>query len=218
MAEEQDDFSAGGLATARLADFLQTLAKKGVTQSQVSAKAGLPPQYLSDIKQGRRPMTELVARRLGEKFDVNFEWFLGTSDSMESPKPRSAAMPGTRTAWLPLFSHPIEGEPRAHPQWDGAGIEIAGAAAARLVLSQHPYVLRFGHDDVQGRLQQGDLILISQAPNEAAEFHVVRYRKKSFLARAEKDGGWSRVANGNELPADCPVTGHCVGIIWSSLV
>jgi hypothetical protein len=75
----------------------------------------------------------------------------------------------------------------------------------------------FAANDVQGRLQQGDLILISQTPNVDANIHVVSYRKKSFLARANKNGSWNRVANGNELPSDCPATGHCIGIIWSAL-
>jgi transcriptional regulator with XRE-family HTH domain len=218
MAKGSEDFSSAGLASQRLKDFLELLTQQGFTQAQIAAKAGLPPQYVSDIKRGRRPMTELVARRLGEGFDVDFQWLMGTSASMERPQPQSAAIPASSVLWLPLFSHPVEGQPRAHPKWDGSGIEIAGVAAAKLVLSKDPYILRFGHNDIQGHLRRGDLILISQVQSEDARIHVIRYRKKSYLARANKDGSWSRVANGNRLPSDCPVTGHCVGIVWSSLL
>ncbi|MCE9555386.1 MAG: helix-turn-helix domain-containing protein [Planctomycetes bacterium] len=218
MAKENEDLLAAGLATQRLNALLELLAEQGFTQIQIAAKGGLPPQYISDIKRGRRPMTELVARRLGEEFDVNFQWLMGTSNSMENPMPRSVAAMASSTVWLPLFPHPIEGEARAHPKWGGAGIEVAGIAAAKLVLSKNPYILRFGHNDIQGRLRQGDLILISQVASADAEIHVVHHRKKSFLARATKGGSWSRVANGNVLPSDCPVTGHCVGIVWSSLL
>jgi transcriptional regulator with XRE-family HTH domain len=62
-------------ATQRLNDFLELLSVQGYTQTQIAAKAGLTPQYLSDIKRGHRPVTELVARRLGEPFDVSFQWF-----------------------------------------------------------------------------------------------------------------------------------------------
>ena len=217
MAKGKEDFSTVGMAAKRLNDLLELQTEQGFTQAQIAAKAGLPPQYISDIKKSRRPMTELVARRLGEEFNVNFQWLMGTSNSMENPKPQSAGVTANTILWLPLFPHPIEGEPRSHPKWDGAGIEVAGVAAARLVLSKFPYVLRFGRDDVQGRIRQGDLILISQVSSEDAEIQVVRYRKKSFLARANKDGSLSRVADGNRLPGDCPVTGHCVGIVWSSL-
>ena len=184
---------------------------------EVAAKSGLPAQYLSDVKRGRRPMTELIARRLGGRFGVDFQWFLGGSSSMEVPQSQSAGLPATSALWLPLFPFPIDCAPRAHPQWDGAGVEVAGAAAAKLVLARHPYVLRFGRTDIQGRLMKGDLILISQQPDEDAQIHVVRHRKKSYLARAAKGGTWIRVADGTELPSSCPATGHCVGVVWSSL-
>jgi len=50
---------------------------------------------------------------------------------------------------------------------------------------------------------------------ELSEF---RYRKKSFLARANEDGSWSRVANGDDLPNNCLATGHCVRIVWSARI
>jgi hypothetical protein len=217
MTKDNQDLSAAGHATLRLNDLLALLAEQELTQAQIAVKAGLPPQYISDIKRGRRPMTELVARRLGEEFDVNFQWLMGTSNSMENPTPQMAAAAASPLC-LPLFTHPIEGEPRQHPKWNGAGVEIAGVAAGRLALTRYPYILQFGHDDEQGRLRRGDLILISQVPSDAADIQVVSYRKKSFLARANEDGSWSRVANNNKLPSDCAVTGHCVGIVWASLL
>jgi hypothetical protein len=97
-------------------------------------------------------------------------------------------------------------------------VELAGVAAGKIGLAKGPYVLQFGHNDRRGRLKRGDLILISQAPNANAEIHVVRYRKQQFLARANRGGSWTRVANDKTLPGDCPATGHCVGIVWSALV
>ena len=217
MNKPNQGTSSAQLATQRLNQFLKTLHEQGFSQTQVAAKAGLPAQYLSDIKRGQRPMTELVARRLGEEFDTNFQWLLGTSDSMENPSPRSSAFSSGSSVWLPLFSHPIEGEPRAQSTWDGTGVEVAGAAAAKLISSKLPYVLRFSRDDVQGRLRKGDLVLISQAADVEAEINVVRHRKKLFLARRDDTGTWIRVGNGHELPPECPVFGHCVGVVWSPL-
>lgn len=217
MESKAAEYSTSALTKEHVGHLLDLLSGQGMTQVKVASKAGLPAQYLSDIKQGRRPMTELVARRLGEEFDVNFQWLLGTSGTMENPKPHSSASPTGSNLWIPLFPHPIAGEPRAHPDWDGAGVEVAGAAAARLLRAKFPYVLQYGHDDIEGRLQQGDLILVSQAPVGDTEISVISYRKKSFLARRSDKGGWIRVANGKELSADCPIAGHCIGIIWSSL-
>lgn len=215
MNNHNQNFSKDELSAERLSDLLKLLSAQGHTQTQIAQRAALPPQYISDIKQGRRPMTELVARRIGDEFDVNFQWLLGQSDTME--KTAIVANEGNRP-WLPLFREPIEGEPRSHKKWSGAGLEISGVPAGRIALYTQPYILQYGRDDVQGRLQRGDLILITQEVRETAEIQVVRYRRKLHLARREvADGAWFRVANNNELPADSPVLGHCVGVIWSPI-
>ena len=155
MTDTPKSLPLQNLSRRRLADFLQRLARQGLTQQQVASRANLPPQYLSDLKCGRRPMTELVARRLGEEFDINHHWLLGTSNTMEPPEPRSghsAALPAGN--WLPVWNIPIEGDPRANSAWDETMVEISGAAADKLVHAQFPYALRFGHNDVKGRLAQ----------------------------------------------------------------
>jgi transcriptional regulator with XRE-family HTH domain len=217
MAKDLDEMTVAAIATQRFNGLLDALLEQGHTQAQIAAEVGIPPQYLSDIKRGKRPMTELIARRLGEGFSFNHRWLMGTSDTMESPAQHSSAA-ADKAVWLPLFPYPIEGEPRQNLKWTGAGVEIAGVAAGKIGLARYPYVLQFGHGDVQRRLQQGDLILISQAMNPAAEIHVVRHRNKHFLARANQDGSWARVANDNQLPSHCPATGHCIGIVWSALI
>jgi len=218
MLSESDDSSARELPARRLNQFLESLAVQGITQVEVAAQAGLPPQYLSDIKRGRRPMTELVARRLGDKLGVNYQWLMGSSDLIDRSSASGPFGSNTDLLWLPILPHPIDGDPRQHPKWTGAGVHIAGLAAAKVDLKSHPYVLEFGQNDKAGRLHRGDHLLIVQKPNADAEIHVVRHRKKSFLARKGKRGEWIRVADRPPLPRDCPATGHCAGIVWSSLV
>jgi transcriptional regulator with XRE-family HTH domain len=226
MTDPSDPLQVENLSRQRVVDLLELLARQGLTQQQVASRANLPGQYVSDMKHGRRPVSELAARRIGAEFDVNYKWLLGTSNSMESPESRSGYSAASSDAsptgsWLPLLSFPIEGEPRAHPAWDSTMVEIAGAAADKLVFARLPYALRFGHDDVQGRLRKNDLVLISQTPSADAEISVVRFKKKLFLARRRAET-WERVAKGNKkesiLPRDeCTEVGHCVGIIWGSL-
>lgn len=218
MANEKTNVSLAELATQRLNELLTDLLAQGLTQTQIAARAAIPPQYLSDIKRGERPLTELVARRLGEEFDCDYAWLLGASDTMEKPTPRSRMGAAGNVVSLPMFPFPIAGDPRQHAAWKGTWIEVAGAAARRIDSATHPYVLEFERDDVLGRLRPGDLVLMSQSPNPDAEIHVVCYRKKYFLARAGEAGGWRRVADGNELPDDCPSVGHCLGIVWAALV
>lgn len=219
MPAPSEDFRVENLSRQRLADFLEILTQRGLTQQQVGARAGLPAQYLSDMKHGRRPVTELAARRLGEEFDVNHEWLLGTGSTMEPVRTNASTSPGNPGGtWLPLFPHPVEGEPRSLPEWDGTSLEVSGAAAAKVLLARWPYVLRFDRDDVRGRLRRGDLILVSQVPSDEAEISVVKYRGKLFLARPDPTGSWERAGNGDHLPETCAIAGHCLGIVWSSLL
>jgi transcriptional regulator with XRE-family HTH domain len=224
MSDQSDPLQPENLSRQRVNDLLELLAQQGLTQQQVASRANLPGQYLSDMKRGRRPVTELVARRLGEQFDVNYEWLLGTSNRMESSQTQpgfSAASSDASPAgsWLPVLSFPIDGEPRANPEWDGTRVEIAGAAVDKLLLAKFPYALRFGHDDVRGRLRKNDLVLISQSPSPDAEIRIVESKKNKqrFLARSMEEA-WERVATGTKLPRNkWTEVGHCVGILWASL-
>ncbi len=217
MPPDSDSFHPGELGLERLCDLLERLTQQGISQQQVAIRAGIPPQYLSDIKNGRRPMTELVARRIGHEFQVNYEWLLGTSDTIEPVVLRTSTQQQSGGNWLPVFPHPITGDPQCHHKWDGTGLQVAGAAAAKLGRLNWPYILRFGADDTRNRLKRGDLVLISQSLSEDAEIHVVECRRQFVLARKKPDGTWERLAKGDRLPASTPVAGYCVGIIWSDL-
>ena len=190
-------------------------AKKELAKSQVARRANVPPQYVSDVRNGRRPLTELFARRLAEEFGFNFQWLLGLEDSPERvvlsipPSPREKL-------WLPMIGEAIAGEPREHPRWGGAYTEVSGIAAAKAARAVQPYVLQLGHGDREGRLRKGDFVLVSQATAENPELSIVRSGKKILLAR--KNGAkWLRADTGEPLRGDCDVTGHCLGVVWSAL-
>lgn len=214
--EARFDMTEPGSNNARLNEMLQTLAAGGLTQQQIAARAGLPAQYLSDLKNGRRTLTELTARRIGDEFGVNYEWLLGTSNLMELTSLSSdSAQTSEGTIWLPCFPWPITGTPRNHPDWDGTSVELAGAAAAKASMATDPYVLRFGRNDVEGRLRKDDLLLITQTPDVKTEIAVVKSGRKLHLARHEA-GQWEKVAGGTLQGTDT-VLGRCLGIVWASL-
>lgn len=218
MPPNTDISDVGQLCRERLCQLIEHLALLGVSQQQVALRAGVPPQYLSDIKNGRRPMTELVARRIGHEFHLNYEWLLTLSDTLDPIVLHTAthASPSVGT-FLPVFSDPISGDPQSHSKWDGTSLQITGAAAAKLFVLKWPYVLRFGNNDARGRLRRSDLVLISQSLSDDAEIHVVEYRRQFVLARKKLDGSWERLAKRAKLPASTPVAGYCVGIVWSDL-
>jgi hypothetical protein len=213
----ENEFSLQNISQQRFNDLLTMLAEQGVNQVQLASRTGIPTQYLSDIKHARRPMTELVARRIGGEFSINYKWLMGQSELMDSSESLSESSVTNRFPGVPVFPHPIEGEPRSQQSWDGTMIELSGPAASKLTTAKWPYILRFAHNDCAGRLHRGDLILISQSANANAEIFVVRHRKKAFLARKNNDETWMRVAKGVVLPETCPCIGYAIGIIWSSL-
>jgi transcriptional regulator with XRE-family HTH domain len=199
----------------RLTEVLDQLAKQGLSQQQVAGRAGIPPQNLSDIKNGRRAMTELIARRVADVAGVSFEWLCGHA-AKQAPSAAEHGQYGTICS-LPLFEHPVNGDPRRLPEWSGAVVEVSGVAAAKLSFSTWPYVLRYGAKDCRDRLKKGDLILVSQQINLDAAIQVVKFKGKMHLARPCGEDQWERVADGQTLSAPTEAAGHCLGVIWSLL-
>ena len=216
--KETENQPDAAIATQRFNEFLEMQRLQGVTQAEIAVRAGIPPQYLSDIKRGVRPVTELIARRLAGAFIFDYRWLLGIKPSMELPMRSVIAASGSTTVRLPLLTRAIEGEPRLSRRWTGTEVELAGVAAGKVGLATLPYVLQLDRKDTKRRVKKGDLILISQAPNSGAEIQIIRYRGKSLLVRANRDGSWARIDFHTELPSDSPVTGHCIGIVWAALV
>jgi len=211
MSNGSPDVPAAELAHQRLEHLLEELKAQGLSQQQIARRANIPAAYLSQLKNRDRDMTELVARRLGDEFDLDFEWLLGRSSAPQRPTMKSAG------PWVPLFDEPIEGEPQSHPRWDGASVQVAGPAAGRLAHAPRAYILRISSPDAERRLHPGDLVLLAQSPAMAAEIHVVRDRGHLLLARHAPHHHWQRVDNGKRLPARSVAVGHCVGIVWSDL-
>jgi transcriptional regulator with XRE-family HTH domain len=203
------------LPARRLVELLQTLAEQRITQTEVARRAMVPPQYLSDTKNGRRPLTELFARRLAEEFGFDHQWLLGLADSSE--RPVLALAQSAKKICLPMLGEAIAGEPQVHPMWNGALFELCGVAAAKAACAVLPFVLQLGHGDREGRLRKGDCILVTQTTAENPEFSIVRCGKKILLAR-KKGSKWLRADTGETLSGDCEVTGHCLGVVWSALI
>ena len=206
----------------RLQELLDTLSAEGVTQQQVAIRAGVPPQYLSDVRCGRRDLTELFARRLGEEFDVDYQWLLGVKGPTDAfpPKGSVAGRAEPRAGghlMLPVLHALAEGEPRDSPLWDGSLFEVGGAAAAAAGRARQPYVLRLDADDRDGRLRAGDLVLISQGPSEKAELGVIRFQGRLVLARRAKSAGWHDLATGEILDGKVEMIGCCRAIVWALL-
>ncbi len=77
-------------AQRRVRATLIELKKLGVSQARLAAVIGSPVQYICDVKNGRRTVTELFARRLQDVCGINYLWLLGSSND------QSPTIPGNR--------------------------------------------------------------------------------------------------------------------------
>lgn len=192
---------------------LSDLAARGYTQIEIARRIGMPPQYLSDVKSGRRGVSELLARRLGQAFQVNY------LDLLEEPNESSAALQVdmAQVRRLPLLRAPVAGEPEQAPEWTGSFVDVVGIEARRADAAVLPYVLEFGTIDRHKKILEGDLVLISQKTSGNAEIKVVAKGEDRFLAR-QKSGGWEPLSiKRKDLVRDCEIIGECLGIIWRQL-
>jgi transcriptional regulator with XRE-family HTH domain len=206
------------LRNQRLLRLLEILEKQGISQKEAARRTGVPSQYLNDVKSQRRSLSERFARRLQDEFHVNYQWLLGTQGSMEVPRlDLSTGQAGGQKTWLPVFAHPIAGDPYSIADWDGSTIEIAGVAITRARRAEHPYALRFGATDQRQRLRPGDLLLVSQATNDSADIQVIRSGNKCNLARQRKDGTWECLNAQVTVRGEPTVIGHVLGILWGAL-
>jgi hypothetical protein len=198
---------------ARFSSFLDELADQGTTQQEVARRLRVSPAYVCDCKRGRRTVSELFARRLEHEFGRNHRWFLGGDPAGFGEYAEAQPMSAT----LPVFPHPISGEPSGHRSWNGIRMELCGIAASRAAQSRWPYILRCAHGDRRGRLRRDDLVLVSQTDNPRAQIRVVNWRRKVMLARRTRSG-WEILSKRQEVVLEeAEPVGHCVAIVWAGL-
>ena len=205
------------LCSARLKQVLAELSEQGITQRHAAFDLNVPPQYLSDVKNGHRTLTEQFARRIAERYGVNFVWLVSGQGPKSIPRFDAGETPNTDTAMLPVLSEPIEGNPTESATWDGSKLKVSGAAAAMSARASQPYILRFTGEDRDGRLRKHDLVLVSQESTEAATIAVVQNRGRIVLARRQGKGEWKAIDTDRRLSAKVSIVGRCLGIVWATL-
>ena len=200
---------------SRLGQLLRQLAERGTNQQQVARRLNVPPSYLSDVKLGRKSLSDTFARSFCNEFGVGLDWLLdGTGPQIKPQLASTASSAGPVLA--PIFSQPIEGDPQRVGAWDGSRVELAGAAATRALRAHHPYVLRSPIDDKLGRIRQNDLILIDQNTTEPISLVVIRDRDNSLLAR-QTEKGYRSLEAGRAVRGKPSLIGVCLGIVWATL-
>jgi len=201
---------------SRLAQVLERLAGRGIKQQKVAFELSIPTQYLSDLKHGRRTLSEQFARRFAEVYRVSAAWLLHGEGPCDLPDLGAVPAQPVGGCLLPVLSAPDQGDPRHSPHWDGGLVALSGAAAAAAERAKLPFVLRIGADIPSGRVRRNDLVLCCQELRNDAALVIVRAKGTAVLAEAAGKDGYKTLASGRSIPGAEPI-GYCIGIVWAQL-
>lgn len=201
----------------RLEVLLAQLAEQGITQQQIARQLNVPASYLSDVKLGRKTLTDTFARFFCNEFGVGLDWLLDGIGPQTKPLLSSQPVAANSAqVVLPILSELIQGKPEDSPGWDGSWVEVSGVAAARAQRATQPYVLRSPIEDKLGRVKRNDLLLIDQRSSEDTTLVVVLDAQELHLAR-RTERGFQSVESGRAMRATVTPVGVCLGIVWGSL-
>ena len=207
----------------RLVQFLGRLLVQGFNQQNVAERVGVPPQYLSDIKCGRRSLGELVARRLAEEFNGNYQWLLWGQGSIA--KPQVGGGPSPPAILLPVLDEALFGDAKASSAWDGSVVPVTGAGAATAQRSKSPYLLRIPFACPAESLCHGDILLISQSPVPTKKIVLLTTDdedhgaapRRAYLARRDENGHLVLLETDESPGKGVIPAGHAAGVVWRAL-
>lgn len=204
----------------RLRETLKRLLQQGMSQHEIAQRAEVPPQYLSDVKAGRKAVTELFARRLAERLGVDYQWLMQGRCVRVAPADRHAPGAGAVGGILvPVLDGPCLGAPQESTAWDGSVVELAGPAAVAARGAKNPYVLRLSTGSRAMQIPLGALLLASQGVDPSRKVAVLRTGDTLCLAqRDERDpDSWREVRAGKRLGGSVKVVGCILGVIWAAV-
>lgn len=200
----------------RLVDVLKVLKQQGFKQAQIASELGIPANYLSDLRNNQRVITEPLVRTIASVCGVGFDWLWSGKGKPSGPKIHSEGVPLNESVALPILTEPHTGDPRASKAWDGSVLVLSGRAAAEASTAVLPYILRFAFNDKTGRLRKGDLILVNQEVTSSTDIAVIQTAKRLLLARRH-GRAWQAIDTGRAVAGQSEVVGGTLGIVWASL-
>ena len=200
----------------RLGTILGQLRDAGLKQSLVANELNIPSNYLSDLKNQQRAITEPFARALSSQFGVSFTWLWTGQGKAQTPKIRTEGTRPEHSVMLPILLQLHAGAPREGETWDGSLLPLAGRSAEEASNATLPYILRVSAADATVGLSENALILISQGKSKSSGMAVVRSRGSLMLAR-EDGGRWVAVRKGKRISEKAELVGYALGIVWAPL-
>ena len=200
----------------RFLQIVERIRQQGLTRKDIARRLGLGTSYFSDISSGRREVSELTARRIGDEFNVDFQWLRNGIGGDAQPVVRLA--PPAAVMELPVLQGLCTGDPLESVHWSGGKIDVAGPGAEAARRATHPYVFRIPAYVVDVcHFKEGDLVLISQSDNPSASFGVIRMSGGPEVAIKDHIQKMWKALGGDVKDSRRIRLGWIMGVIWSSL-
>lgn len=176
---ETTDLEAGAGKIDALTDvYTGMIDAIGLTGQKIAELSGTRPQYISDIKRRRRPLSrEMYMRTLAGLFG-EYKWLI-TGDLPLDTQRILALYPhisdnASKTAPLPVLQRPFMGPKMTPDAWDGGFICVASPVLERVKQMHDPYILHLPFNDKTGRLAQGDNLLINQVDSKHCDYLLIK--------------------------------------------
>lgn len=193
----------------------------GLTGQKIAELSGTRPQYISDIKRRRRPLSrEMFMRTLLGLFGSH-KWLISGDLKTDTQriialypyisKPESANYP------LPVLQRPFLGPKMGTEDWDGSFVCVTSPVKERARVLRDPYILHLPFDDKSGRLKKGDHLLIDQTDSAEGSYVLIKSGWGVKLVRRE-GGSFLDVETGEQKFAqDSQIIGVALMLLMGDL-
>lgn len=201
--------------------YTEMIGSIGLTGQRIAELSGTRPQYISDIKRRRRPLSrDMFMRTLLGLYGAQ-KWLI--SGDLKLDTKRIIALypyisnPESETYPLPVLQRPFMGPKMTADDWDGNFICVTSPLMERAKKMRNPYILHLPFNDKSGRLCKGDYLLIDQTDAKSSGYVLI---KTGWGVKLVKRAGetFEDVESGeHKFESDAQIIGNVAMLIMGEL-
>lgn len=178
QAEEVDMIGQDKASEPLAAIYTEMISAIGLTGQRIAELSGTRPQYISDIKRRRRPLSRDMFMRTLLGLYGPHKWLISGDLKIDTKRIVSLypyiSNPESETYPLPVLQRPFMGPKMTCDDWDGGFVCVTAPLKDRARKMQNPYILHLPFNDKSGRLCKGDYLLIDQIDSRTSEYVLIK--------------------------------------------
>ena len=201
--------------------YTEMLNSIGLTGQKIAELSGTRPQYISDIKRRRRPLSrDMFLRTLTGLFGEH-NWLISGDLNLDTQ--RIVALypyisnPANDVYPLPVLQRPFMGPNMSVDDWDGKFICVASPIREAVKKMRDPYILHLPFNDKSGRLRKGDFLLINQVDAKESNYVLIKTGWGVKLVRKVGEGFEDVESGEHKFDSDAQVIGNVTMLLMGEL-